>query len=113
MLYWRGKGLNPYLLLIFNNKDMINWKSTKRDDLIISEIVKRANDADVNMPNLTNLQMDITAVHLNDVYLNLNRLLNFDNFNFFHDIYGITKNINRNTGKLLNGFLPRSSKWVR
>jgi hypothetical protein len=53
--------------------------------------------------------MDITAVHLNDCPLRLEALSEADNFNFAHDVFGIRRHLNRETGKLENFFSPRFS----
>lgn len=53
--------------------------------------------------------MDITAVHANGNPLDLQKLLTFDDFSFAHDVFGISRHIDRNTGKLMNCFLPRCS----
>ena len=37
----------------------------------------------------------------------IKRLMKFDDFSFAHDIVGIQANIDRNTGKLRNCFVPR------
>ena len=50
--------------------------------------------------------MDISATHLH-CPLDLDQLLKFDDFNFAHDITGISFNLDRVTGKLENCFLPR------
>lgn len=54
-------------------------------------------------------QMDLSATHANGNPLDLDRLLAFDDFNFMHDITGIYRHLNRDTGKLGNFFRPRSS----
>jgi hypothetical protein len=54
-------------------------------------------------------QMDVTACHCNGNPLLLKELLEADDFNFAHDVFGIRKNLDRNTGKLLNFFTPRYS----
>lgn len=51
--------------------------------------------------------MDITACHLNDTPLRLNELLAADEFNFAHDVFGIRRHLNRETGKLEDCFCPR------
>jgi hypothetical protein len=56
------------------------------------------------------LNMDVTATHCNGTPLDLEKLLAFDEFNVAHDIYGIMDCIDRNTGKLTSGFLPRCAK---
>lgn len=90
----------------------INFELKDGEFDIIIEISKRA----VKVANgikceydLMTAQMDITATHANGCKLDLDKLLNADNFNFNHDVFGIRSNINRDTGKLLNCFLPRCS----
>ena len=45
-----------------------------------------------------------------DCPLKLQELLNADEFDFWHDIFGIYKNLNRQTKKLENCFVPRYAK---
>lgn len=86
---------------------MIKWEDiTEDEDMLISEIVKRAKSLSIPMSSRINLMMDISAAHL-DIPLDLKRLLASDNFNFQHDVVGIMHNMNRDTGKLENCFLPR------
>lgn len=42
--------------------------------------------------------------------LDLEKLLNFDEFNFAHDIVGIHNHLNRTTFELTKCFLPRCAK---
>ena len=51
--------------------------------------------------------MDIAACHALGCTLRLHYLLMCDNADFANDYVGIIRNIDRNTGKLLNGFQPR------
>lgn len=89
---------------------MINFKATKQDKALIVRITNRAI-AECNLPcGPTHIMMDITAVHLNDTKLDLEKLLKADEFNFAHDIYGIYSHLNRKTGKLKNCFLPRCAR---
>lgn len=53
--------------------------------------------------------MDLEAAHA-DCPLDLQRLLDADEANFYHDVMGIFKNINRRTKKLENCFVPRFAK---
>ena len=53
--------------------------------------------------------MDITACHANGNPLRLAELLSADDFNFCHDVLGIRRHINRETGQLENCFVPRFS----
>lgn len=86
---------------------MINWDLvTKEDATIIHQIAKRASAVG---GDLTDVTMDVTATHNNGNPLKLQELLDADNLDFNHDIIGINKNIDRDTGKLQNCFLPRFS----
>lgn len=53
--------------------------------------------------------MDITAVHANGNPLRLDDLLNADDFNFAHDVFGIRRHLNRNNAQLEDFFSPRFS----
>ncbi len=86
----------------------INWNASTEETEIILKIVKRAikEDADIDFMSL---QMDIAACHLNGNKLNLQELLDADDFNFNHDVYGISRHIDRDNAQLMNCFLPRFS----
>lgn len=57
--------------------------------------------------------MDLIAVHVNDRPLKLFQMLCCDNGDFSHDVLGIAKFIDRATGKLRGGFIPRFSEAAR
>lgn len=92
----------------------INWKVNKEDCIIITAIARRAimmsKKADIP-PSVTvaDFDMDIPATHLNGCPLKLYNLLEADDFNFAHDVFGIRRHLDRNTGKLEHCFLPRYS----
>lgn len=89
---------------------MINWKLKKEDIPMVDSIAARAVQLCINEDKVE-VMMDVTAVHLNDVELDLDKLLNeFDDFNFAHDINGIRGHIDVNTGKLRRCFLPRCAR---
>ena len=70
---------------------MINWKLKEEDIPIVYSIAARAVQLGINEDKVEVL-MDVTAVHLNDVELDLNMLLNeFDDFNFSHDVPQLTE----------------------
>lgn len=85
---------------------MINWlKVSKFETEIISKISMRAKA--LGYPDdLITINMDITAAHIASP-LKLDELLNADNENFMHDVFGIRKHINRKTGNLDGIFAPR------
>lgn len=92
---------------------MIDWgKLNNEEMLIISKIAdryikmfsvfSRANKADKQ-----DVEMDLTACHITDCKLDLQKILEADDYNFAHDVVGIRTNLDRDTGKLLNCFLPK------
>lgn len=90
---------------------MVKFKVSKEDGYLIDLIVRRAMPV-VFKTNIVaaplDVEMAITAVHCNDIKLDLERLLTFEDSSFYHDIIGIMSHIDEKTGKLTNGFLPRS-----
>jgi len=89
----------------------INWKCPRKDYALIDQIVERAKAEGLLVGSLAEdakaLCMDITAAHCNGNKLDLERWLAADKFNFAHDLCGIVRHIDRETGKLTNCFLPR------
>lgn len=60
------------------------------------------------------LMMDLSACHANGNPLRLDDMLaTEDDFSFVHDVGGISRNIDRDTGKLMNCFSPRFSRRER
>jgi len=81
----------------------------KHVDLII-EITDRAwVKLKNNYEDKLSLMMDVETAY-QDCLLDLQKLLDADDFNFYHDIIGIGNNLNRQTKKLENCFLPRYTK---
>lgn len=60
--------------------------------------------------SLQHHRMNITACHANGNPLRLEALLEADDFNFAHDVFGIDRHIYRETGHLMNFFRPRYSR---
>lgn len=54
-------------------------------------------------------QMNVSACHASGNPLDLQKLLDADDFNFAHDVFGIDRHIDHDTGELLNCFSPRCS----
>ena len=88
----------------------INWNITKKDLEIVNKIVRRIHQLHPHRFDHMSIQMDITACHCNGNPLKLAELLEADTFNFNHDIFGINEHVCRETGKLLNCFVPRFTK---
>lgn len=57
----------------------------------------------------TNLIMDLTACNANGNPMDFAKLADADDFNVMHDVGGISRHIDRDTGELLNFFSPRFS----
>ena len=83
-------------------------KATKEDFKNVRPIVQRVVKQYPTIDYMS-LEMDIIAIHVSGCKLRLKELSQADDLNFFHDVFGIVKNLDRDTGKLQNYFLPRYS----
>ena len=87
----------------------IRFNASKKDLGIIERIavraVRTADDAGWKYGE-RDAQMDLAACHCNGCPLRLTELLDADDFNFSHDVFGIRRHLDRTTGKLLH-FWPR------
>ncbi|MCF7634874.1 MAG: hypothetical protein LLF82_000340 [Dehalococcoides mccartyi] len=86
----------------------IQFVTDKNDLLLIEAIAVRAVK-DLQLDRV-HTSMDLSACHANGNPLRLKELLEADDYNFAHDIFGIYNCINRYTGKLERGFRPRYSE---
>lgn len=84
---------------------MIDFETSREDTLTIHAIAKRAASF-LNL-DLLAISMDITACHLNACPLRLVDLLAADDGNLAHDIGGIARHLDRETGDLRGCFVPR------
>ena len=91
---------------------VVSFDTTQEDAATILKIAQRA----VGMfqrreqaPTVQSVAMDVTACHANGCPLRLLDLLMADSFNFAHDVFGIARHIDRDTGKLGGHFSPRFS----
>lgn len=83
----------------------IDWNATKKEQNIIEKIAARAIE---NFGGeFIDTVMDITACHLNGTPLRLQELLEAPMADFGHDINGIARFMDRETGELSGYFLPR------
>ena len=88
----------------------INFNASNEDLEFIIAISERAMSFFPSSNHITDVQMDLTACHLNGCPLDLPGLYVARDFDFAHDINGIARNLDRKTGKLRNSFLPRYRK---
>lgn len=92
---------------------MIDWKKckvSKHEDQIIFAIADRAvleaADLGVDIDRMT-VAMDLLACHCCGCPLDLYGLLTAKLPDFCHDVFGINKYLDRETGELTECFLPR------
>ncbi len=86
----------------------MKFSRTALEEELIEKIAERAKKKYSKLDRAT-LEMDLIACHSNGTPIQFDQLFAFDDVDFFHDIFGITKNINRKTGKLENYFFPRAA----
>ena len=85
---------------IKNKEDVLLCK------LIACRAVKLSKKQGFKYP-LLDMEMDISACHSNGCRLNLIELLLADDATFAHDVFGISRHLDRRTGRLTNCFVPR------
>jgi hypothetical protein len=84
----------------------MNWKLSLSEKYLVSKIVDRAAELALTSGRLE-LRMDLTACHLNGCELNLERLLEFPDFDFCHAPRGISRHSDRTDGTLTDFLVPR------
>ncbi len=94
---------------------MISFDTTSNETFLIMAIIDRAGPLLLqHAPTLKyarqEMHMDLAACHANGCELRLEELRNASDYEFMHDVLGIRKHINRNTGKLGPEFKPRFSR---
>lgn len=86
------------------------FSATREQVRIISKIAARAammaKEFGVQYEHVDAF-MDLDACISNGCPLKLDELLVTDDGNFGHDVFGIRRHINRDTGQLEGGFFPR------
>lgn len=95
-------------------RKVLNWRMLKADLLLVEKIVQRADHL-VTAKSLLrysseNLLMDLMALHCNTCPLELEELLAADVVEFMHDVWGICRYLDRDTGGLRENFRPRFAK---
>lgn len=81
----------------------------KRAEGIIGKDVKSAGEP----YDRGSCEMDLIATHKNGCPLDLEGLLTASDHDFGHDVFGINRFLNRETGELKSAFLPRYAKRRR
>lgn len=94
-------------------RKVLNWKAPADETRMIHDIAVRGVNLAKEMGytrDLLMMVMDITCCHLNSNPLDLVGLLEAENGDFGHDVFGIQRHIDRETGELLDCFVPRLSR---
>lgn len=89
---------------------MVNWHTSKEEHRLLTQVADRAVALAFSMGvtyAMTDCLMDLTACHANGMRLDLRGLLGAAPGDFGHDVFGIRRHINRETGKLQDCFVPR------
>lgn len=84
--------------------------NSRNESILCTKIAQRAVALAVKHGikyKMMDASMDIEAAHCNGNPLRLADLLEADDFNFAHDVFGIRRHIDRETGKLGDCFSPR------
>lgn len=90
----------------------VSFKVSRGHANVIQRIATRAAEMrrKMGLPHdRLEIEMDVTATHANGCPLQLARLLLADDVDFAHDVFGIARHLDRETGQLRDCFLPRYS----
>jgi hypothetical protein len=110
-----GRDLAPYVIPEENGEPpSISWIISGEDHATVLKIAERARALFRKhkvkpVPALHFIVMDLTATHSNGCPLRLAELLEATDANLLHDVAGIRRHLNRDTGQLGGCFLPRYS----
>lgn len=86
------------------------FTATREESRIITKIAQRAIAIATTEGidyDYQSAHMDIEACHSNGMPLDLTKLLNAPDGDFGHDVFGIRRFMDRDTGRLLDCFVPR------
>lgn len=88
----------------------VSFDATSADKALVRGIARRARELLLEHRidrDVLDIQMDLLATHANGCPMDFVRLSEADDFNLMHDVIGINRHLNRDTGELMNCFLPR------
>lgn len=92
---------------------MISFSTTKTEAALVKQIAERAARMAIENEieyEFVTASMDITACHANGCHLWLKELLAAPNADFGHDVFGIRRFLDRETGQLGGCFTPRFAR---
>lgn len=89
----------------------VSFKATKKEYVAALAIVVRAvTEGLTESRDAMDRMMDIIATNANGCPIDMERMVDFDAFNFRHDFLGIVAHMDRKTGKLTDCFVPRCAR---
>lgn len=97
--------------LELQDKAKLNWHVSGDELLMVDQCVERFHRICREHKKelaIVETMMDIIICHTQNYKLNFTALLLTSDGDFANDIIGIIKHIDRSTGKLQNGFIPRN-----
>lgn len=75
-------------------------------DVLISQGIQKKSWRAFNLET----RMDLTAAHANGCPMDFDLLLNTDKTTLMHDVGGISRHLDRDTGTLTGSFRPRTAR---
>lgn len=91
--------------------DQVKFEATDQELASLNACIQRGVDLKlVKRGQRLHHAMNLLATHANGNPIDFDRLLSADDFTFTHDLLGIDRHIDRETGHLANMFRPRSSR---
>lgn len=85
---------------------MVSYKADPHELEMVEAIANRAFHL-IDYPiDRFSLEMDLIVCHKNGCPLKFDELLQTDDLNFVQDVFGISRNLNRETGRLSRNFWP-------
>lgn len=89
----------------------VNFELARGEAALIHKIVLRAEYLSRELghepPSRLELSMDLAVCHVNSCPLRLDELLVARDSDFAHDVFGIRRHLDRESGRLRDGFTPR------
>lgn len=85
---------------------IMDFKLSKKDRAALDKVIARAKK-ELVITDVQDMDMSLTACHKYDVKLDFEKMLRAKVSDLGHDIYGIIRHINPETGKLGRHFHPR------
>lgn len=90
------------------SQDNVKFDATKEERALVKTVVDRAVEINPRLDRLSTT-MDLLAAHANGNPMDFAKLATVETFTLMHDVYGIARHLDRETGKLGDFFSPRCS----